>query len=153
MTRRRALPEPAKISIQTPGPQWTAVTTLASLNFEPPLPPLAPEKRSALALYVQGTDQALRVWVENQTPGVLRFLHGDRQEVLTSGGAQNSAEIEVQAVTTGDFFFHGRIFASPDSGVERRYFTAAESIAPKDNQREMKNLVDRLTLHPDETQK
>jgi len=149
----RALPGPAKLSIQTPGAQWTAVTTLASLHFDPPLPPLVPEKRSTLALHVQGTDQALRVWVENQTPGVLRFLRGDRQEVLTSGGTQNSAEIEVQAVATGDFSFHGRILASPDSGVARRYFTAAESIAPKDHQREMKNLVDRLTHHPDETQK
>ena len=149
----RALPGPAKLSIETPGAQWTAGTTLASLHFDPPLPPLVPEKRSKLALHVQGTDQALRVWVENQTPGVLRFLRGDRQEVLTSGGAQNSAEIEVQAIATGDFSFHGRILASPDSGVARRYFTAAESIAPKDLQREMKNLADRLTHHPDETQK
>jgi hypothetical protein len=149
----RALPGPAKLFIQTPGAQWTAATTLASLHFDPPLPPLVPEKRSTLALHVQGTDQALRVWVENQTPGVLRFLRGDRQEVLTSGGTQNSAEIEVQAVATGDFSFHGRILASPDSGVARRYFTAAESIAPKEHQREMKNLADRLTHHPDETQK
>jgi hypothetical protein len=149
----RALPGPAKLSIETPGAQWTAATTLASLHFDPPLPPLVPEKRSKLALHVQGTDQALRVWVENQTPGVLRFLRGDRQEVLTSGGAQNSAEIEVQAIATGDFSFHGRILASPDAGVARRYLAAAERIAPKDLQHEVKNQADRLTHHPDETQK
>jgi hypothetical protein len=149
----RALPGPAKLSIEAPGAQWTAATTLASLHFDPPLPPLVPEKRSKLALHVQGTDQAVRVWVENQTPGVLRFLRGDRQEVLTSGGAQNSAEIEVQAIATGDFSFHGRILAPPDAGVARRYLTAAESIAPKDLQHEVKNLVDRLTHHPDDTQK
>jgi hypothetical protein len=149
----RALPGPAKLSIETPGGQWTATTTLASLHFDPPLPSLVPEKRSKLALHVQGTDQALRVWVENQTPGVLRFLRGDRQEVLTSGGPQNSAEIEVQAIATGDFSFHGRILAAPDAGIARRYFTAAESIAPKDLQHEVKNLADRLTHHPDDTQK
>jgi hypothetical protein len=149
----RALPGPANIAIETAGAQRTASTTLASLHFDPPLPPLVPEKRSRLALHVQGTDQALRVWVENQTPGVLRFLHGDRQEVLTSGGPQNSAEIEVQAVATGDFSFHGRILAAPDAGMARRYLTAAESIAPKDLQRVVKNLADRLTHHPDDTQK
>jgi hypothetical protein len=149
----RALPGPAKISIQTPGAQWSATTTLASLHFDPPLPPLMPEKRSKLALHVQGTDQALRVWVENQTPGVLRFLRGDRQQVLTSGGPQNSAEIEVQAIATGDFSFHGRILAAPDAGVARRYLTAAEAIAPKDLQRNVKSMADRLTHHPDDTQK
>jgi hypothetical protein len=149
----RALPGPAKLSIETPGAQWAAATTLASLHFDPPLPALVPEKRSRLALHVQGTDQALRVWVENQTPGVLRFLRGDRQEVLTSGGSQNSAEIEVQAIATGDFSFHGRILAAPDAGVARRYLTAAESIAPKDLQHVVKGLADRLTHHPDDTQK
>jgi hypothetical protein len=149
----RALPGPAKLAIEAAGAQWSAATTLASLHFDPPLPPLVPDKRSKLALHVQGTDQALRVWVENQTPGVLRFLRGDRQEVLTSGGAQNSAEIEVQAVATGDFSFHGRILAAPDAGVARRYLTAAASIAPKDLQHVVKGLADRLTHHPDETQK
>jgi hypothetical protein len=95
----------------------------------------------------------LRVWVENQTPGVLRFLRGDRQEVLTSGGSENSAEIEVQAIATGDFSFHGRILAAPDAGLARRYFSAAENIAPKDAQHAVKNLAERLTHHPDETQK
>jgi hypothetical protein len=149
----RALPGSAKILIETPGTQWNATTTLASLHFDPPLPPLVPEKRSKLALHVQGTDQALRVWVENQTPGVLRFLRGDRQEVLTSGGPQNSAEIEVQAVATGDFSFHGRILAAPDAGVARRYLIAAENIAPKDLQHVVKTLADRLTHHPGDTQK
>jgi hypothetical protein len=149
----RALPGPAKLLIETPLGQWTATTTLASLHFDPPLPPLVPEKRSKLALHVQGTDQALRVWLENQTPGVLRFVRGDRQEVLTSGGAQNTAEIEVQAMATGDFSFHGRILASPDAGLARRYISAAESIAPKDMQHGVKNLAERLTHHPDETQK
>jgi hypothetical protein len=149
----RALPGPAKLAIEAAGAQWSATTTLASLHFDPPLPPLVPEKRSKLALHVQGTDQALRVWAENQTPGVLRFLRGDRQEVLTSGGAQNSAEIEVQAIATGDFSFRGRILAAPDAGAARRYLTAAEGIAPKDLQHVVKGLADRLTHHPDETQK
>ena len=149
----RAIPGPAKISIETPGGQWSAATTLVSLHFDPPLPALVPERRSKLALHVQGSDQALRILVENKTPGVLRFLRGDRQEVLTSGGAQNSADVAVQAITTGDFSFHARILAAPDVDAARRYLTAAASLAPKDLQRATRNIAERLTQHPHDTQK
>ena len=73
--------------------------------------------------------------------------------MLTSGGSENSAEIEVQAIATGDFSFQGRILAAPDAGLARRYLSAAASIAPKDVQHAVKNLVERLTHRPDETQK
>jgi hypothetical protein len=149
----RALPGPAKISIETPDAQWTATTTLVSLHFDPPLPPLVPDKRSKLVLHVQGSDQPLRVLAENKTPGVLRFLRGDRQELLTSGGSQNLADVAVQAISTGDFSFHARILAAPDVEAARRYLTAAETLAPKDVQRVIKNLADRLTHHPRDTQR
>lgn len=149
----RALPGPAKISIETPDAQWNATTTLVSLHFDPPLPPLVPEKRSKLVLHVQGSDEALRVLVENKTPGVLRFLRGDRQELLTSGGAQNSVDVAVQAISTGDFSFHARILAASDADAARRYLIAAESLAPKDLQHVIKNLADQLAHHPRDTQK
>jgi hypothetical protein len=149
----RAIPGPAKISIETPDAQWAATSTLVSLHFDPPLPPLIPENRSKLVLHVQGSDQALRVSVENNTPGVLRFLQGDRQALLTSGGPRNSAQIEVKAIRTGDFFFHARILAAPDPEPARRYLIAAESIAPQDFQHVTKTLADRLTHHSHDTQK
>lgn len=149
----RALPGPAKIFIETPGGQWDAATTLVSLHFDPALPPLVPDKRSKLVLHAQGSDQALRILVENKTPGVLRFLRGDRQELLTSGGAQNSADVAVQAITTGDFSFHARILAAPDVDVARRYLAEAVSLAPKDLQHNVRNLDERLTHHPGDTQK
>ena len=37
--------------------------------------------------------------------------------------------------------------------MARRYLTAAESIAPKDLQHVVKNLAERLTQHPGDTQK
>jgi hypothetical protein len=149
----RAIPGPAKISIATPVAQWNPRTTLVSLHFDPPLPPLVPNKKSKLILHVQGSDQALRVLVENKTPGVLRFLRGDRQELLTTGGAQNSAEIPVQAITAGDFSFHARILAAPDADAGRRYLSAAQALAPKDLQHTIQSLADRLTHHPGDTQK
>lgn len=149
----RALPGPAKIAIEAPDAQWNATTTLVSLHFDPPLPPLVPDKRSELVLHVQGSDQPLRVLAENRTPGVLRFLRGDRQELLTSGGSQNSADLAVQAISAGDFSFHARILTAPDPEAARRYLIAAESLAPKDLQHATKDLLERLTHHPRDTQK
>jgi hypothetical protein len=149
----RALPGLAKISIETPDAQWTTTTTLVSLHFDPPLPPLVPDKRSKLVLHVQGSEQALRVLAENRTPGVLRFLRGDRQELLTSGGPQNSADVAVEAISAGDFSFHARILAAPDADAARRYLTAAESLAPKDVQHVVRNMTDRLVHRPRDTQK
>jgi hypothetical protein len=149
----RALPGPAKIAIETPDAHRTTTTTLVSLHFDPPLPPLVPDKRSKLVLHVQGSEQALRVSAENRTPGVLRFLRGDRQELVTSGGSQNSAEVAVQAISAGDFSFHARILAAPDAEAARRYLTAAESLAPKDVQHVVRNLADRLAHHPRDAQK
>jgi hypothetical protein len=149
----RAIPGPANISIETPQAQSSATTTLVSLHFDPPLPPLVPENRSKLVLHAQGSDQALRVSVENGTPNVLRFVRGDRQLLLTSGGGQNSAEIEVKAIKAGDFSFHARILAAPDADAARRYLLAAESIAPEDFQHVTKSLADRLAHHPRDTQK
>src|ERR1700729_2500135 len=81
----RALPGPAKNTIESSAGKWEAATTLVSLHFDSPIPPLIPGKKSKLALHVQGSDQVLRVLVENRTPGVLRFLRGDTQSLLTSG--------------------------------------------------------------------
>lgn len=149
----RALPGPAKIFIETPGGRWNAATTIVSLHFDPPLPPLVPDKRSKLVLHAQGSDQALRILVENKTPGVLRFLRGDRQVLVTSGGTQNSADIAIQAITTGDFLFHARILAAPDVDAARRYLAEAVSLAPKDLQRTIGNLAERLWHHPGDPKK
>jgi hypothetical protein len=149
----RAIPGFAKMSIETPDAQLAAATTLVSLHFDPPLPPLVPENRSKLVLHVQGSDQVLRVLVENKTPGVLRFPRGDREILVTSGGGQNSAEVEVKAIRTGGFSFHARILAAPDADAARRYLLAAESIAPQDFQHVTKTLADRLAHHSRDTQK
>ena len=90
--------------VSTPGP-----LTLVSLEFAPPSPPLQPGKKSFLAVNARGSDQPLRLVIENETPGVLAFRHGDSQELRTTGGAENVAEVEVQAIRSGDFSFHARV--------------------------------------------
>jgi hypothetical protein len=149
----RALPGPAKIAIENSLGKWEASTTLASLHFDPPVPALVPEKKSKLALHVQGSDQQLRVRVENRTPGVLRFLRGDTQNLLTTGGAENSGEISVIAVGAGDFSFHARILPVPDAAAARRYLLASEPIAPKEWKSRIGGYAHDLQRHPGDAEK
>lgn len=142
---------PATISVATANAQFTAKTSIVSLSFEAPSPTLLPGKKGDLIVRVQGSDQRLRLVVENQTPGVLRFFRGDTQQVVTSGGSENAAAIRVQAVASGDFSFHARVIGSPDPAVARRYLQAAEFLAPRDSQRSIQKLIDALDRHPQES--
>jgi hypothetical protein len=150
----RALPGPAKISIQmVRAPDWAGQTTLVALHFDPPVPPLVTEKKSNLVLHVQASDQPLDILVENKTPGILRFLRGDSQRLRTSGGAQNVATVEIQAISAGDFSFHARLLANPEPDIARRYLEAAAKIAPTDLQRQVRGLAKRLEHNPRDAQK
>lgn len=149
----RALPGAAKISVENPLGEWEASTTLVSLHFDPPMPPLVPGKKSALTLHAQGSDQPLRILVENRTPGVLRFLRGDTEALPTSGGAENSGTIGIEAITTGDFSFRARILPAPDHAAARRYLLASEPLAPKEWKSHIKDYSHDLEHHPRESEK
>jgi hypothetical protein len=147
----RAIPGPVRILIQSPPAQWNASSTVVGLNFDPPLPPLEPDKRSRLQLHVQGSEAPLRVLVSNKTPRILHFIRGDEAQVTTSGGAQNTASIEVQALATGDFSFDARLLPDPDAETARRFLEAAEMLAPRDDKNQIKKLADRLKRHPEDS--
>jgi hypothetical protein len=148
---RNVEPGPATISVATYTAQFAARTSIVALEFEGPNPALLPGKKGDLLVGVQGSDQKLRLMVENQTPGVLRFLRGESQQVVTSGGASNTATIKVQAVASGTFSFHARVIGVPDPAVTRRYLQAAELLAPKDSQRDIQKLIERLDRHPQDS--
>jgi len=150
----RAEPGPANISIETgDDTPYTGITTLVALHFDPPMPPLVPEKKSTLVLHVQGANTPIRILAENKTPGILHFIHGDSQEVLTSGGAQNAATIQIQTLSTGDFSFHARILQNPDPQTARRYLEAAQPLAAKDLQSQIQSLVKQLAHNSRDTRK
>jgi hypothetical protein len=149
----RALPGPAKITIENSAGKWEASTTLVSLHFDPPIPPLVPGKKSKLTLHVQGADQPLRLLVDNRTPGVLRFLRGETQNLLTSGGSENSGDVSVEAISAGDFSFRARILPVPEPAAARRYLLAAEPLAPRDWKSRLNGYAHDLERHPRDTAK
>jgi hypothetical protein len=149
----KVTPGSATISVAAPGLQASAAASIVSLEFEPPNPALLPGKQGNLAVRVQGSEQKLQLVVENKTPGVLRFLKGDAQEVVTAGGSQNLAEIKVQAITSGDFSFHARLVPAPDVEAARRYLEAAAGLAPENLRGDIKGLASRLSRHPRDFEK
>ncbi|MGC2330498.1 MAG: hypothetical protein WA581_03525 [Candidatus Acidiferrales bacterium] len=142
---------PATISVATDTAQFTAKTSVVSLAFEAPNPALLPGKKGDLLVRAQGSEEKLRLVVDNETPGVLRFLPGETQQVVTSGGSPNTAAIRVQAVASGTFSFHARVIGAPNTAIALRYLHAAEPLAPKDAQRDIQKLINRLDRHPQDS--
>lgn len=143
----------AKILIESPsGPRQTAVT-LVSLDFEPPQPLLTPGKKSWLTVHARGSNEHLRILVENEAPDVLQFERGDEQALVTSGGADNVAQIKAEALRSGDFSFHARLLPPPDTEAARRFLEAAEPMALADLPHRLKNMEDNLSRHPRDAEK
>ena len=149
----RTLPGPTKVAIENSSGRWEANTTLVSLHFDPPIPALVPERKSKLSLHLQGSDQPLHVLVENRTPGVIRFLRGDTQTLLTSGGEENSGEVSIIAISTGDYSFHARILPAPAPASAARYLRAAEALAPKQWKSHLNNYAREIEHHPGDAAK
>jgi hypothetical protein len=149
---QKVTPGPAKISVESPGAQVTASTTLVSLDFDAPQLALLPEAKSRLNVRVHGSDQKLGIMVENETPGVLRFMRGDTQELLTTGGPQNGAALEVRAIRAGDYSFRARLLPPTDLVIAQRYLRAALPLAPEDLQRTIQGFSRRLERHPGDSQ-
>ncbi len=149
----KSTPGPVKITSETESAELSAASTLVSILFESPQPPPVAERKSRLVVQVVGSDQPLSIAVENQTPGVLRFLHGDRQSLRTTGGQPNSAEVDVQALRTGDYSFHARLLPVSDPATARRFLEAATPLARRDLQRRLKSLASRIERHPRDIEK
>ena len=138
----KATPGPAAISIDAPGTHATMKATLVALEFDAPQPALLPGKKSRLDVLVRGSEQKLALVVDNVTPGVLKFLHGDSQEVVTRGGPQNEASLDVQAIRAGDYSFRARLIPAPDVLIAQRYLLAAAQLASEDSRSDIRRICE-----------
>jgi hypothetical protein len=144
----KTAPGRVDITLEAGKTKWTANTSLVSLEFEPPKPALQPEQKGKLIVRVHGSERKLDIVVGNRAPKVLQFARGDPQELQTSGGPQNLAEISVKAVRSGDFSFRARLASPPDVVAARGFLLAAAPLAPAAMQREIRKMADRLQRHP-----
>lgn len=149
----RATPGAAKLNVNSPGSDRSATTTLVSLQFEAPQNAPVPGQRSELTVHVEGSDAPLNVTIQNETPGVLEFLKGDAQEVRTTGGSRNIAQVQIGAIRSGDYSFSARLIPSPDLSAAVRYLRAAGPLAPKALQHRVNDAASRLATRPKEREK
>ena len=149
----RATPGAAKLTVNSPGSDRNATTTLVSLQFEAPQTAPVSGQRSELTVHVEGSDVPLNVTIQNETPGVLEFLKGDTQEVRTTGGSRNVAQVQIGAIRSGDYSFSARLIPSPDLPAAVRYLRAAAPLAPKAQQHRVNDAANRLATHPKDREK
>ena len=149
----RAIPGAAKLTVDSGGEQQNATTTLVSLQFEAPQPAPVPGQKSTLTVHVEGSDAPLDITVQNETPGVLEFLKGERQELRTSGGSRNIAQMEIEAIRSGEYSFNAKMVPTPDVSMAESYLRAAVTLAPKALQHRVDAAANRLATHPKDRQK
>ena len=149
----RATPGAAKLTVNSSGSDRNATTTLVSLQFEAPQTAPVPGQRSELTVHVEGSDVPLNVTIQNETPGVLEFLKGDTQEVRTTGGSRNVAQVQIGAIRSGDYSFSARLIPSPDLPAAVRYLRAAAPLAPKALQHRVNDAASKLATHPKDREK
>jgi hypothetical protein len=147
----RTMAGPAKIEMGAG--HAPAATSLVALDFTPPNPPLEPGKKGKLFVRAEGTPAPLEIAVENRSPEVIHFTRGETQQLRTSGGAQNQAPVDAQAIRSGDFSLHARIIPAPDPSSAVRYLQAAEGVAPKNLQSQLKAIETRISRHPGDAEK
>ncbi len=148
-----AVPGVERIIVESASPVRQASVTLVALDFEPPQPALTPGKKGWLTVRARGSQQPLRIMVQNESFDVLRFEKGDVQELTTSGGAQNVAEIRVQAIRSGDFSFHARILPPANTENARRFLEAAGPLAIGEVPQALKKMENDLVRHPQSAEK
>jgi hypothetical protein len=144
----KAMSGPATIRVEAPGTQASVKSTLVELSFEAPRPAPVPGKKSRLEVAVRGTDERLGLVVDNLTPNVLKFAAGDSLEVLTKGGPENVAAIEVRAIRSGDYSFRARLIAAPDPSIAWRYLSAAAELATQNRQGDIRWMAKRVQQKP-----
>ena len=144
----KSVPGPAQVTVQTPSGQWTAQTMLVSLEAAFPQPSLQPGQKGSLIVNVRGSDQRLRVAVNDPTPGVIRFVKGNTQELLTSGGQRNFIEVGIEAIRSGDFSVDALLLSSPDEVAAQRYLEAAALLANKNLQSHIHRVARQIASHP-----
>jgi hypothetical protein len=143
-------PGPAAVVVNVAGAEASAPLELVAVEFDA-AQPLVPKKKGSLLVRVRGTGEPMELEVQNLSPGILRFAHGDFERVLTRGGADNGAEISVKGIAAGDFSFRVRLLTPlagpPDTEDAREFLKAAREAAPELGRR-MGMLIQRLEKRP-----
>lgn len=110
-------------------------------------------ERGTLTIRALGTELRVAVEARNLSPEVLSLPRGQIQRVVTRGGADNVAVIELIGLREGDFSISVRLVPNaaglPDVETARLYLLAAQNVAEDQWVDRVNRLVRRLERDPD----
>ncbi len=89
--------------------------SVVSLEIRGPTETPNAGSESSLVLHARGTTERLSVEVRNGSPGVIQFPHGTVQRLVTSGGEENTAPVELKFLTAGSYTVTARLLAPSES--------------------------------------
>ena len=81
------------------------------LEFSGPAEAVVAGSAGKLVLHVRGTTAPLPVEIRNGSPGVIQLTEGNVQRIKTSGGDPNTAQVEVNFVTGGNYSVFARLLS------------------------------------------
>ncbi len=143
---------PALLAVKSGGAEASALTELIGIEFDPLRDKIAPGAKAQLLVRIRGTISPQQLEVRNLSPAVVRFRHGDVQFVTTSGGVDNSAEIELRGERAGNFSFRVRLWPlppdSPDLEATREFLRAARHAASPSEARQVEKLILQMERRP-----
>jgi hypothetical protein len=105
---------PAQFTVESDGRSSGPLpVTLVSLELSASKERLAAKESGVLTVRVRGSSEPLVVEVRNLSPDLVALASGAVQQVTTSGGEDNTAEVKMRGLRPGDFLISARLVPLP----------------------------------------
>jgi hypothetical protein len=140
-------PGSARLVVKVGTSEASAKITIVDVTPDAMGEAVKPGKKAKLVLHVNGTPQPVELDVQNMSPGIVGFKHGERERVWTHGGADNSATVEVKGLRMGEFSYAVTLESKPGAAnvqAARDFLQAAEKFAASVEKRRIANVLKKL---------
>ena len=143
----KTVPGSVRLAVKAGESEVSAQTALVDVSPDTKGDGVRPGKKGKLVLRITGTTQSVGLDVQNLSPDIVVFRHGDREHVRTRGGTDNSATVEVKGLRAGDFSYAATLepeAESEDVQATRDFLQAADKLANGDEKRHIENILKKL---------
>lgn len=143
----KTAPGNVQLAVKTGASEVSAKTALVDVPPDTTHDIVKPGKKGKLVLRVSGTTQPVELDVQNLSPGIVELKHGERMHVRTTGGADNSATVEVKGRRAGDFWYAVTLEPKPgppNAEAARDFLQAADKLANGDEKRHIAKILTKL---------
>jgi hypothetical protein len=126
--------------------------TLVGIELTTARAQLAPREKGALTVRIRGSEQRLELETRNLSPDVVKLVGGDVQRVVSRGGAENTAVLQLEGRKAGDYSISVRLIPMasglPDTEAARQKLLAARRAAPGGWGWRVDRVIEKIERHP-----